>query len=190
MTKQRAVKLKLNRTFTEKEYDVPDHDPLHIKDGEKLVEFAPACVFDEEDSQSGGKLKRLKRLVFLVPALVVFILAANSEKAMQIYLFIGGFVALIIGMVAIAVTLLLKKKPRKLLLFVDGCLKALTFNDDTTGLQIAWTQDEAKEYVRKQIALEQEKYKPLKTWQFIVIIAFLVFILIFLLRIASTIGAL
>jgi len=187
MAKQRAIKLNLNRTFVEKEFTI--EDALHIKDGNNIVGFEPACVFDEEESQSGGKMRILKRLIFLLPAFILFGFGFNIEGDFQAFLLIGGFVALVIGMIFIVVGLL-RKSRRKLILFVDGCISALKFNEDTTGLQLAWRQDEAAAFVKKQMAKAMEKYRVMKWSQFFVLLGFCVVILILLLKIASSIGAL
>lgn len=189
MGKQRAIKLNLNRTFTEKDYDI--EDSLHIKDGESKIEFVPSCVFDEAESQATGKLKRLRRLAFLLPALLFFALGLNIGDPYGMLFLLEGFVSILAGAIAIAVSFLLSSRTgkRKIIMFVSGCIKAIQFKEDTTGLQIAWTEQEAKEYVQKQIALEQERYKVMKMWQFIVLIGLIVILLLVSLRIGSILGA-
>jgi len=161
---------------------------MHIKDGSNSVKFEPACVFDEE-GQSGSKLKQLRRLLFLLPALLMFIFGFNSEDFLQFLLLILGLVSLVVGTVIIVILTIRKSGGRKVILFVNGCVQALKFNENTDGLQIAWTQKESEEYVKKQIALEQERFKVMKTWQFLVIIAFLVVVTVILVKIGATIGA-
>jgi hypothetical protein len=190
MGKQRAIKLNLNRTFTEKEFEQPD--AMHIKDGDNTVKFEPACVFDEEGSQTKGRLKKLGKLVYLLPAFILFLVGVNVEGVYSILLLIEGLLAMVGGTIAIAVSFLLSRRheiTRKLILFVDGCLNALKFSESTEGLQIAWTQKEAEEYVKKQIALEQERFKVMKTWQFVIIMGFLVIVLLILVKIGASIGA-
>jgi hypothetical protein len=190
MGKQRAIKLNLNRTFTEKEFE--QSDAMHIKDGNNTVTFEPACVFDEEGSQTKGRLRKLGKLVYLLPAFILFLVGENVEGVYQILLLIEGLLSMVGGTMAIAVSFFLSRRheaTRKLILFVDGCLNALKFSESTDGLQIAWTQKEAEEYVKKQIALEQERFKVMKTWQFVVIMGFLVIVLLILVKIGSTIGA-
>ena len=79
-----------------------------------------------------------------------------------------------------------EKKPRKvfwrgarqLILFVEDAMNALHFTEATDELQMAWGKEEAREYVFKLEALASVAVKPLKTWQFFVIILLLLGILV------------
>ena len=79
-----------------------------------------------------------------------------------------------------------ENKPRKvfwrgasqLILFVEDALHALSFSEATEELQMAWGKSEAREYVRKLVALASVEVKPLKTWQFVVIIFLLMALLV------------
>jgi hypothetical protein len=79
---------------------------------------------------------------------------------------------------------------RRLAFFVDGCVKALRFGTTTEEFQTYWTKKEARELVHKEIAKALTEYKPIKTWQFVVIIGFLLVQLLVLIRIANILGAL
>lgn len=71
---------------------------------------------------------------------------------------------------------------KTLILFVEGALNALRFMEATDKLQTYWSKDEASAFVEKMVALAGVEVKPLKTWQFLVIML--------LLGIAIVIGAL
>lgn len=71
---------------------------------------------------------------------------------------------------------------RKLVFFVDGTLQAIRFAKNTVEVQAYWTKKEAEEFVKKEIAKAHMELKPLKMWQFIVIMAFLVLNLVLLLN--------
>ena len=71
---------------------------------------------------------------------------------------------------------------KSLVLYVDGQLRAVRFGAVTDELQTAWTKKESAEFVNKQIAKALQEVKPIKMWQFAVIMALLVFILILQLR--------
>ena len=62
---------------------------------------------------------------------------------------------------------------RQLILFVEDALQALSFTEATDKLQLAWGKEEAREYVFKLEALASVAVKPLKTWQFLVIMLML-----------------
>ena len=67
---------------------------------------------------------------------------------------------------------------RRFVFYVDGAVKALRFRETTDELQTAWTKKEAQEFVDAEIAKAHQKLKQIKTWQFIVIMALLVVIVL------------
>lgn len=80
----------------------------------------------------------------------------------------------------------LENKPRgrfwrgrkTLILFVDDALQALKFGEPTDEMQLAWGKSEAREFVFKLNALAEVALKPIKTWQFAVIMIFLMILTI------------
>lgn len=62
---------------------------------------------------------------------------------------------------------------RQLILFVEDAMNALHFTEATDELQTAWGKEEAREYVFKLEALASVAVKPLKMWQFAIIILLL-----------------
>ena len=83
---------------------------------------------------------------------------------------------------------LVENKPKRvfwrgaktLILFVEDALEALHFSKADDKMQLAWGKGEAREYIFKLEALASVAVKPLKTWQFLVII--------FLLMVAIVVG--
>jgi len=74
---------------------------------------------------------------------------------------------------------------RRIILFVDGCLEAMRFDQEKGVLQLlqlAWTKEEAREYLFKLEALAQTDVKPIKTWQFFMIILLQIVMIALLLR--------
>lgn len=69
------------------------------------------------------------------------------------------------------------RSARQLILFVEGASNALHFTESTDEMQTHWTKEESRAFVRKLVALASVEVKPLKTWQFALIII-LLFILI------------
>lgn len=67
---------------------------------------------------------------------------------------------------------------RRLCLFVDGHVKALHFGAVTDELQTAWSKKESQEFVDTEIAKAHAKLKPLKMWQFALIMVLLIAILL------------
>ena len=74
---------------------------------------------------------------------------------------------------------------RTLTFFVNGTVKAIRFAKDTTEIQSRWTMKESEEFVEKEIAKAHAELKPIKTWQFVVIMVFLVLNLILLLNVGG-----
>ncbi len=78
---------------------------------------------------------------------------------------------------------------RKLLFFVDGTVQAIRFSKTLEEFQTFWTKKESKEFVDKAIATAVNEVKPMKTWQFFVIIGLLIAIFAVLMRLATLWGA-
>ena len=82
------------------------------------------------------------------------------------------------------------RSARHIILFVEGAVKALKFKEAGKDLQPFWTKKESRLFVRKEITKALQEFKPMKWSQFILIFIPVVFILILLIRIAMTVGAL
>lgn len=67
---------------------------------------------------------------------------------------------------------------KTLIVFVEDALEALHFNKGDDTMQLAWGKSEAREYMFKLEALASVSVKPIKTWQFGVIILMLLFALV------------
>jgi len=82
------------------------------------------------------------------------------------------------------------KRPRSLILFVDGAVKALRFSKTTEEMRPFWTQKEEEELIKRQMKKSLAKHKPMTWMQFIVLLIPVGIILILLLKIATYLGAL
>ncbi len=78
---------------------------------------------------------------------------------------------------------------RKLLWFVDGCVKAVKWSDTLAELQLAWTRDEAIADLKKELAKAHAEQHIIKTWHFVALFIPTVVILLLLLRLAMMWGA-
>jgi len=65
------------------------------------------------------------------------------------------------------------RSARSLILFVEGAMTALHFTEATEGMQTHWGKNESRLFVKKLVALASVEVKPLKTWQFLVIMMML-----------------
>lgn len=81
------------------------------------------------------------------------------------------------------------KGSRNLVFYVNGALNALKFAEKTDAMEPFWTKKEAKEFVDKETAKSLTKFKPLTIWEFIIILAILIIILIVSIKCALSIGA-
>ncbi len=81
------------------------------------------------------------------------------------------------------------KGARNLIFFVDGALHALKFKEKTDDLNPYWSKKEARLFVYKMIMKALQEFKPIKMWQFIILLIPNIIILFVLIRIASVIGA-
>jgi len=77
---------------------------------------------------------------------------------------------------------------RNLIFFVENCVKAIKFKETTEEIQAFWTQKEAKEVVKKEIAKSLIKHKPMTWGQFIILLIPIGIILAFVLAIAMRTG--
>ncbi len=62
------------------------------------------------------------------------------------------------------------KKKRSGVFWVDGMLNALNWAEIKEGLQQYWNQKEATIFLQQMVALEALKVKPMKTWQFVILL--------------------
>ena len=65
------------------------------------------------------------------------------------------------------------RSARSLILFVEGAMSALHFTEASEDMQTHWGKDESRLFVKKLVALASVEVKPLKTWQFLVIMMML-----------------
>jgi len=65
------------------------------------------------------------------------------------------------------------RSARSLILFVEGAMSALHFTEASDKMQTHWGKDESRLFVKKMVALASVEVKPLKTWQFLVIMLML-----------------
>jgi hypothetical protein len=91
------------------------------------------------------------------------------------------------------------KKPRRIVLYVEGARNALKFKSITEGKESTnslddpmpfWTQREAKEFVAKETQESLKKHKPLTWSQFIIFLIPSVATLFLVFKIALSLGAL
>lgn len=80
------------------------------------------------------------------------------------------------------------RKPRKLVLYVNGAKKALRFAKVTDEMQTLWTKEEATEHVHKEMSKAHEARHPMTMWEFGVIIAILMVIILVNIKIALFFG--
>jgi len=71
---------------------------------------------------------------------------------------------------------------RHLVIFGEGLTKALEWKELKEGMNPFWTMGEAKDFVHKLAGKALVEVKPLKTWQFMLILAFLFIVIILLIR--------
>lgn len=63
------------------------------------------------------------------------------------------------------------KSRKSVIFFIEGAIEALSFvKGDVSLLQTHWTKKEAQAYVHKMIVLESMSVKPLKLYQFIILL--------------------
>jgi len=67
---------------------------------------------------------------------------------------------------------------RQIVLFVDGCAKALRFKEATEDLVAFMTQKEARNFVDCEIKQSLEQYKPMK-WSQVILLAIPIFVTMF-----------
>jgi len=77
---------------------------------------------------------------------------------------------------------------RHLIFFVEGIPKALGWNELREGMNPFWTMKEARDFVHKYASKTLVEQKAIKTWQFIVILMILFFILVLEIRKNMAIG--
>lgn len=72
------------------------------------------------------------------------------------------------------------RKPRNLIILLDGAMKAFELHDTATEKIEAnyWTRKEKEKFINKLIAKSKAAQKVISTWQFAVIMLGLVFIVI------------
>lgn len=58
------------------------------------------------------------------------------------------------------------KRPQSAIFFIEGAVKALTWQEVKAGLQVFWNMRESALFVNKAIALESMEFKHMKNWQF------------------------
>ncbi len=81
------------------------------------------------------------------------------------------------------------RAPRKLLMFVDGCVNAVKWSGKLLDLQLAWTKKEAEEDLKKELAKAHAEQHIIKTWHFVALFIPTVIILLLLVRLAMMWGA-
>lgn len=63
------------------------------------------------------------------------------------------------------------KSKKSVMIFIEGALEALSFvKGDTNLLQTHWNKKEAAAFVHKMVVLESMSIKPLKLYQFIILL--------------------
>jgi len=75
------------------------------------------------------------------------------------------------------------KKKRHLVIFGEGLTKALEWKGLEEGMNPFWTMTETKDFVHKLAGKALVEQKPLKTWQFMLILVFLFVAIILLIRV-------
>lgn len=89
----------------------------------------------------------------------------------------------------IGLPLVPKKKPRKIVLVIDGKVTPLKFSKTTKNMQVIWTKQEAKEFVKKETAKSLMEFKPLTWTQFIIFMIPIALLLLVSVKVALHVGA-